>query len=164
MTSWRHESAPLRISILSKTTTAGPCAASDPYAPRIGLVQCPTRADLHLVSLKPECEGLTMPSKLYGILAVGRPVLFLGDPHGAVAHLLRETGAGLTLDSSKPEHFRSMVCGPLEDRSSLELMIDAGRSAFHRFNSVCSLTGFQEALAPTHGPLPATARAEQLAA
>ncbi len=33
--------------------------------------------DLHLVSLDPACEGLLFPSKVYGIRAAGRPLLWL---------------------------------------------------------------------------------------
>ena len=36
-----------------------------------------------------------MPSKLYGILAAGRPVLFIGDPDGEVARVIGPAGAGL---------------------------------------------------------------------
>jgi lipopolysaccharide/colanic/teichoic acid biosynthesis glycosyltransferase len=51
-------------------------------------------ADIHLVSLDPCCEGLIMPSKLYAALAVGRPILAVGDPQGAVANLVRSFEVG----------------------------------------------------------------------
>ena len=33
--------------------------------------------DVHLVSLDPACEGLLYPSKVYGIRAAGRPLVWL---------------------------------------------------------------------------------------
>ncbi len=54
-------------------------------------------ADVHWVSLKPELEGLIVPSKLYGILAAGRPVIFVGDHNGDVARVLREHDCGIAV-------------------------------------------------------------------
>src|SRR5262245_8867122 len=50
-----------------------------PYQPRALLAQSLSVADVHLVSLRPELEGLIVPSKFYGICAAGRPTLFIGD-------------------------------------------------------------------------------------
>lgn len=53
--------------------------------------------DVHLVCLRPEVEGLIVPSKVYGVLAVGRPVVFVGDPGGEVARLLADNDCGVTV-------------------------------------------------------------------
>ena len=42
-------------------------------------------ADVHLMSLKPELEGLIVPSKLYGIAAAGRPIIAIAAPDGEIA-------------------------------------------------------------------------------
>ncbi|MCB1970561.1 MAG: glycosyltransferase family 4 protein [Geminicoccaceae bacterium] len=68
-----------------------------PYQPRSRLAFSLSLADMHLVTLDPTCEGLVLPSKIYGIVAAGRPVLFLGDPGGPTATLIREIGAGIVL-------------------------------------------------------------------
>jgi glycosyltransferase involved in cell wall biosynthesis len=67
-----------------------------PYQPRERLSESLSVPDVHLVSLRPELEGLVVPSKLYGILAAARPVLFIGDPEGEVAHLVRTERCGFT--------------------------------------------------------------------
>lgn len=64
------------------------------YQPRQYLHMSLGAADAHLVVLKPELEGLIVPSKYYGIAAAGRAVLFVGDRHGEVARLLKEAGNG----------------------------------------------------------------------
>jgi glycosyltransferase involved in cell wall biosynthesis len=68
-----------------------------PYQDRARLPESLTAPDLHLVTLRPACEGLVMPSKLYGALAAGRPVVFVGDPEGDVGRIV---GAGLGLVAS----------------------------------------------------------------
>jgi glycosyltransferase involved in cell wall biosynthesis len=59
-----------------------------------------TAADVHLVSLRPDLEGLLMPAKYFGIAAAGRATLFLGAPDAEVARLIGAEGGGLVVDPS----------------------------------------------------------------
>ena len=68
-----------------------------PMQPRSALTDTLAAADAHWLSLKPALEGLIVPSKLYGILASGRPVLFIGDPRGEVAQVIGPAEAGLSV-------------------------------------------------------------------
>jgi glycosyltransferase involved in cell wall biosynthesis len=68
-----------------------------PYQAMEHLGESLTVPDLHIVSLRPDCEGLVMPSKLYGALAAGRPVLVIGDPAGNAARIVRTHDAGLVV-------------------------------------------------------------------
>jgi colanic acid biosynthesis glycosyl transferase WcaI len=54
-------------------------------------------ADVHFVSLLPALEGLIVPSKVYGILAAGRPTVFVGSPTGDVARMLTTEGCGIAV-------------------------------------------------------------------
>ena len=65
-----------------------------PYQPRDVLAHSLSLPDLHWLSLRPALEGCIFPSKWYGILAAGRPALFIGDPGGEIAQRLRESGSG----------------------------------------------------------------------
>jgi len=53
-----------------------------------------TAADVHFMSLRPRHVGVAVPGKLYGILAAGRPVLFVGSPQSDSAGTIMEAGAG----------------------------------------------------------------------
>lgn len=66
------------------------------YQPRSMLAESLSVPDVHLVSLLPALEGLIVPCKIYGALAAGRAIVNVGDPHGEVARLLLESGAGVT--------------------------------------------------------------------
>ncbi len=70
------------------------------FAPEADLTKRLTAADIHLVSLRPEWSGLVVPSKFFGALAAGRPVLFAGPRDAAIAHWIEEYGVGWVLDSS----------------------------------------------------------------
>ncbi|HEY6476209.1 MAG TPA: hypothetical protein VI456_06470, partial [Polyangia bacterium] len=54
-------------------------------------------ADLHLVSLQPEWAGIVVPSKFFGSLAVGRPVLYAGPGDSEIARWVAEHDVGLNL-------------------------------------------------------------------
>lgn len=71
-----------------------------PYQPRARLAESLSVPDIHLISLRPELEGLIVPSKFYGIAAAGRPAIFIGDPNGEIGRILTETGTGLTVAES----------------------------------------------------------------
>jgi glycosyltransferase involved in cell wall biosynthesis len=68
------------------------------YQPRDALADSLAAADVHLVSLVPALEGLIVPSKLYGILAAGRPLVFIGDRDSDVARLIQRAAVGVRVD------------------------------------------------------------------
>src|SRR3954452_1325843 len=68
------------------------------YASRERLSESLSAADAHLVTLLPELEGLIVPSKFYGVLAVARPVLFVGAPDGELARLVLEHDLGYVIE------------------------------------------------------------------
>lgn len=65
-----------------------------PYQPRENLALSLSAASVHLISLMPEQEGLIVPSKYYGIMASGRPVIFIGDQDGELAREIQREGVG----------------------------------------------------------------------
>lgn len=67
-----------------------------PYQPRKDLALSLSAANIHWLSLKPEFEGKILPSKFYGIAAAGRPMLFIGDKDGEIAHLLNQYMCGFS--------------------------------------------------------------------
>jgi glycosyltransferase involved in cell wall biosynthesis len=71
------------------------------FAPEEQLARRLAAADIHLVSLRPEWAGLVVPSKFFGALAAGRPVLFAGSSDSAIARWIDEYQVGwiLNLDS-----------------------------------------------------------------
>lgn len=64
-----------------------------PRQPRADLAAVLAAADVHLVTLRADCARLVFPSKLYGIAAAGRPVVFVGPVDCEPARLV--TGHGL---------------------------------------------------------------------
>ena len=68
-----------------------------PYQPLEHLRESLTVPDIHIVTLDERLEGLMVPSKFVGVLALGRPVLWIGDSDGEVGRLVQEFGCGVTV-------------------------------------------------------------------
>ncbi|MCU0839772.1 MAG: glycosyltransferase family 4 protein [Rhodospirillales bacterium] len=136
----------------------------EPYAPRAKLANSLARADLHLVSLAPDCEGLMLPSKLYGIMAAGRPTVFLGRPDSSIAELLASHGAGVTLDPARPESFAAALRAILGDAPRLAAMGANARRAFEaHYAAEHALAAWKAALTGEEGPAAPAAVAANLA-
>jgi colanic acid biosynthesis glycosyl transferase WcaI len=54
-------------------------------------------ADAHWLSLNPKLEGLIVPSKFYGIAAVGKPIIVIADKDGEIARLVQQHGCGIVV-------------------------------------------------------------------
>jgi glycosyltransferase involved in cell wall biosynthesis len=65
----------------------GAPVARTPPAPLLELASILQSAHVHLITLRSGFAGLVLPSKVYGCLASGRPVLFVG-PEASDVHLL----------------------------------------------------------------------------
>lgn len=65
--------------------------------------------DLHVVSLLPHLEHCIIPSKFYGILAAGRPTLFIGDPKGSVAAVIDARRCGVTVEIGRAEQLAETI-------------------------------------------------------
>jgi colanic acid biosynthesis glycosyl transferase WcaI len=74
-----------------------------PYQPREVLSQSLSSADVHFVGLAPGLSGYVVPSRLYGIMAVGRPVIVAADPTSEVSKVVSEVGCGVVLAPARPE-------------------------------------------------------------
>lgn len=68
-----------------------------PFADESALQARLEAADLHLLSLRPEWAGIVVPSKFFGSLAVGRPVLYAGPADSEVAVWIAQHDIGLHL-------------------------------------------------------------------
>ena len=65
-----------------------------PPQPKEDLSAFLAAADAHLVSVRAGLEGLVVPSKAYGILALRRPIIFVGSQESEVARVVSGMGSG----------------------------------------------------------------------
>jgi glycosyltransferase involved in cell wall biosynthesis len=71
-----------------------------PFAEESRLDARLSAADIHIVSLRSEWTGSVVPSKFFGALAAGRPVLFVGSPQSSIARWIERYRVGWVLAPS----------------------------------------------------------------
>jgi colanic acid biosynthesis glycosyl transferase WcaI len=108
-----------------------------PYQPRGDLADSLAAADVHLVSLIPALEGFIVPSKFYGILAVARPVVFVGDPQGELANIIRESGCGVVVAAGDSAGLAQVILRLKEEPVARAAMGAAARELLCSRYSTC---------------------------
>jgi colanic acid biosynthesis glycosyl transferase WcaI len=73
------------------------------YQSRDVLPQSLSAADVHVVGLAPGLAGYVVPSRLYGILAVARPVIVAADAESETAEVVERVGCGVVVPPGRPE-------------------------------------------------------------
>jgi colanic acid biosynthesis glycosyl transferase WcaI len=74
-----------------------------PYQERTMLPSSLSAADLHVVGLAKGLSGYVVPSRLYGIMAVARPVLVAAEQTSETAQLVKDVGCGVVVEPGRPE-------------------------------------------------------------
>jgi glycosyltransferase involved in cell wall biosynthesis len=73
------------------------------YQPRELLADSLSSADIHVVGLARGLSGYVVPSRLYGVLAVARPVLAAAEADSETAKVIEQVGAGMVVTPGRPE-------------------------------------------------------------
>lgn len=96
--------------------------------PRERLAEVLAAADIHVVPLKAGLARSSVPSKLYSILAAGRPVVASVDPGTEVATTIERAGAGVSVGPEDSHAFTAAIRGLLEaPEKALEMGVSGRR-------------------------------------
>lgn len=100
------------------------------YQPRDRLGETLSAGDVHLISMLDGAAGSIVPSKLYGIMAAGRPTIFIGPAMSEVARTLTENGCGFVLATGDVEGLVDRIGQLRSDRELAREMGSRARRAF----------------------------------
>ena len=113
-----------------------------PYQPKELLKYSFSAADIFIISLKRGLAGYIVPSKLYGILASGRPFVAAVDPECEVAAISSLHNCGVICPPGDPYALASTVVKLYEDRGSLGEMAKRARNAAKNYDRKVALRSF----------------------
>ena len=102
------------------------------YQSRGVLPQSLSAADLHVVGLAPGLAGYVVPSRLYGILAVARPVVVAADAESETAQVVSQIGCGIVVPPGRPELLARAIRDAHDGKYDLEAMGVRGREWVER--------------------------------
>jgi colanic acid biosynthesis glycosyl transferase WcaI len=110
-----------------------------PFFPASKIPSVLAAGDLHIITIKRGLEGVVVPSKMYGILAAGRPIVAVAPSETDAASLGARCGFGISADPDKPEQLIAAVRTLLADSARLAAMGRAARAVatdYDRVNEV----------------------------
>jgi glycosyltransferase involved in cell wall biosynthesis len=103
-----------------------------PYQDRDKLGLSLNLADVHLVSQLPAFTGIVVPSKLYGIMAVGKPTMMIGPAEAECSRVIEETGAGFIVPNGASWKLTERIRQLKSDAGLRAEMGRRAREAFER--------------------------------
>jgi colanic acid biosynthesis glycosyl transferase WcaI len=102
------------------------------YQARDVLADSLSAADIHVVGLAQGLAGYVVPSRLYGILAVARPVIVAADAESETAQVVERVGCGIVVPPGRPELLARAIRDAHDGKYDLAAMGARGREWVER--------------------------------
>lgn len=106
-----------------------------PFAAHADLEARLSAADIHVVSLHESWTGSVVPSKFFGALAAGRPVLFAGSPESAIAKWIMHYNVGWVLTEASFESVAGELAECSRNRGRLARLSEHCHEVYQRYFS-----------------------------
>ena len=133
------DSVRLAMSVKGQRESALRAAASNlknvsfvPFASNEDLNDRLAATDIHVVSLREKWTGMVIPSKFFGALAIGRPVLFCGSGGSSLALWIREYGLGWVLEPGNAAEVAAELRNVIANPASLADIRERCHRVYHQ--------------------------------
>lgn len=100
------------------------------FQPLERLAESLSIADISLIGFFPENEGVIMPSKLYSLLAIAKPIISISSQESEVVEILKEAKAGIHSSLYDPKELAAKIESLLDDQRRLSEMGSNARTHF----------------------------------
>ncbi len=101
-------------------------------------------ADAHVITVKRGLEGVVVPSKMYGILAAGKPIVAVAPGETDVVSLGVRRGFAIAADPDSPAEVANAVRTVASDPAKVKAMGEAARAAAPDYDRAKELQKFVE--------------------
>jgi len=122
-----------------------------PFRPAREVPYVLAAGDVHVVTVRRGLEGVVVPSKLYPILAAGRPVLAVAPEESDVVRIVRRGGCGAAADPDDPQGVAEAVRSLQRDPSQLLDMGCRAREVARNYDRVKQLEIFMRVIEEVGG-------------
>jgi glycosyltransferase involved in cell wall biosynthesis len=103
--------------------------------------------DVAIVSLVKKMRGVSMPSRTYNILAVGKPILALAEEDSEVALVITEDKVGWIVPPNEPEKLLKTILEIYDEQEKIKDMERASRrTALEKYSLDAALANYKNAL------------------
>lgn len=113
-----------------------------PFHPASEIPYVMAAGDVHVVTIKRGLEGVVVPSKFFGILAAGRPVLVVAPAESDAARIVTEAKCGIAVDPEEPDAVAGALRTLASNPDELSAMGTRARKAAESYARVNELSRF----------------------
>jgi colanic acid biosynthesis glycosyl transferase WcaI len=110
--------------------------------PEADLEQFLSAADVWLIPYRKNLAGVSVPSRFYNLLAIGRPVLLLSEPNAEAALTVSEHGLGWVVEPGHPEELARII--RLASRSQDSSRAERAATIAKRYNFADAMAGYAD--------------------
>ena len=100
------------------------------YSNRASLSQSLASGDIGLVTQRESCVGSVVPSKVYGLLAAGRPLLYIGPAASTVGDMIRRLRCGWQVECNDSASLTQLLLHLATHPAQIEAAGQRARQAF----------------------------------
>lgn len=123
-----------------------------PFFPSSKIPSVFAAADAHLITVKRGLEGVVVPSKMYGILAAGKPIVAVAPRETDAVSLGERLGFAVGADPDRPDEVAAVIRRLAADGPRVKLMAQAARAAAPGYDGANELRKFAELLEAVKSP------------
>ena len=117
-----------------------------PFFPASKIPSVLAAGDAHVVTIKRGLQGIVVPSKMYGIMAAGKPILGVAPRETDVACLCEKIGCGVACDPDRPEEVAAAIQRLAANPMRLETMAQAAKAAAPDYDRVLEARKFMQVM------------------
>jgi colanic acid biosynthesis glycosyl transferase WcaI len=99
-------------------------------------------ADIWLIPYRKDLAGVSVPSRFYNLLAIGRPVLLLSEPNAEAALTVSEHGLGWVVEPGNPEELARTI--RLASRSEDSSQAERAATIAQRYNFADAMASYSD--------------------
>jgi putative colanic acid biosynthesis glycosyltransferase WcaI len=125
-----------------------------PFFPGSKVASVLAAADAHIVTIKRGLEGVVVPSKMYGILAAGKPIIAVAPRECDVVSLGESKGFSISTDPDNPAAFAQLVRQLFQNPAKLESMSKSALAAAPAYDRALELQKLLKILEDTNAAQP----------
>jgi colanic acid biosynthesis glycosyl transferase WcaI len=106
-----------------------------PYQPREIFAEMLAAADISLVTLNEGAALSSLPSKIFNVMASGRPILAVAPLESEIAHIVREAGCGWIVRPGSSVEIAATILESKSREAALIQMGQYGRAYLEKYHS-----------------------------
>ena len=98
-----------------------------PYQPKSDLVYSLNSADIHLVTNAKGIKGVSVPSKIYGVMATNVPILGILEEGSEAYQIIKDSNCGIIAETGNYEQIRNEIKNIVEQKEKYIKKYNNGR-------------------------------------